>query len=125
MSEQNAENSRALSTVECLNVLSVASGLCSTALVYAMVLGPLFLFVPWLLFYGLKRNESYFRGWDWPRALGVAVASYVLGVALGTLELYLLMGAGSLVAAGVLAAILIVDLIYGIIVFAKRIFQSA
>jgi hypothetical protein len=126
MENQKTEKHQQLTTFECLNFLSVTSAICSTVLVYLMLLGPLFIVTPWIMFYGFKHKSSYFHGWTWSRVIFVSITSYLLGLALGTLSLYTLIGMGheSLIPSVVLAIFLVGDLIYSSFVFCKRIIQS-
>ena len=109
-----------LTTFECINFLCVASAICSTSLLYLMLLGPLFIVVPWLIFYYFKQKASYFHGWTWSRVVVISVMSYAFGLALATLSLYTLIVVDSLLLSGVLASVLIMDLIYSFVVFVKR-----
>ena len=90
-----------------------------------MLLGPAIVVTPWVIFYLLKRGAPYFYGWTWPRVLLVALSSYVLGFALSSLCLYLLLREQPKTLLAVVACILIANLIYSAIAFGRRIFRRA
>ena len=125
MKHPTTKKNKPLSTFDCLNLISVASAVCSTVLVYLMLLGPMLIVIPWLLFYQFKQKSPYFFGWTWSRVIVVSVVGYALGLGLGTLCLYTLIVNESLIASGALAGLLICDLIYGVIVCGTRIFLRA
>jgi hypothetical protein len=125
MKQQESEQSLSLTSFECINFLSVISVLCSVPLLYVMSLGPAIVVTPWVIFYWLKRGAPYFDGWTWPRVLFVALSSYVLGFALSSLCLYLLLREQTQILLGIVACILIGNLIYSALVFGRRIFRRA
>ena len=113
-----------LTTFECLHFLSVSSAICSTALVYVMLLGPLCIVSPFLIFYFVKQKSPYFQGWTWLRIMGISFVSYTLGLALGTLCLYTFIGGNSPLMSAILAVIILIDLIYSSIIFGRRIIRG-
>ena len=125
MEPQNTEHSQPLTAFECIHFLSVASGVCSTLMLYLMLLGPLFIVIPWLVFYWLKQSAPYFEGWTWFRAIVVFCVSIALGLALGTFCLYTFIGGQYLLGSGLLAALVLCDLIYSAFVVGRRILSSS
>lgn len=119
------EEKQSLTTFECLNFLSVSSAICSTALVYLMLLGPLCIVSPFLIFYFVKQKSPYFQGWTWFRIIGISFVSYALGLALGTLCLYTFIGGDAPLISAILAGILLIDLIYSSIIFGRRIIRGS
>ena len=114
-----------LTTFECLHFLSVSSAICSTALFYLMLLGPLCIVSPFLIFYFVKQKSPYFQGWTWLRIMGISFVSYALGLALGTLCLYTFIGGDAPLMSAILAGILLIDLMYSSFRFGQRIIRGA
>ena len=118
------EEKQSLTTFECLHFLSVSSAICSAALVYAMLLGPLCVVSPFLIFYFVKQKSPYFQGWTWFRVIAITFASYACGLVLGTLCLYILIVGDAPVMSAIFLGILLIDLIYSSIVFGRAIIRS-
>ena len=92
---------------------------------YLMLLGPLCVVSPFLIFYFVKQKSPYFQGWTWLRFIGISFVSYALGLVLGTLCLYTLIVGDSLIISAILAGIILIDLIYSSIMFGLAIIRGS
>ena len=66
-------------------ILSTLASLCSLFLAFSFILGPLFVLIPWLMFYGFKRGGPLFRDWTWMHVLFVMMTVYFVGVMIAQL----------------------------------------
>jgi hypothetical protein len=70
--------------------LTMLSSVCSMPMLYAIVLGPLLVLVPWCIFYVVKRQSTYFNGWTWATVINLLIITYPLAVLLCVLYYYVL-----------------------------------
>jgi hypothetical protein len=69
----------ALSVGTAIYALSFVTSLCCFFMGFAAVMGPMFVIIPWLVFYGIKRKQSYFRYWSWLTLISVLIGSSIFG----------------------------------------------
>lgn len=69
----------ALSMLTALYTLSLITSIFCFLMGFAAVLGPLFVIIPWTIFYGIKKKLSYFRHWTWLALVYVLIGSSLLG----------------------------------------------
>ena len=60
-------------------ILSTLASLCSLLIAFDFTVGPLLVLIPWLVFYGLKRDSPLFHDWRWIHVLSVVITVYFIG----------------------------------------------
>ena len=90
-----AKSKKTSDLISTIYFLTITGSIISVFLFYLMLLGPLFVLIPWLFYFRFKVNSEYLNGWSWLRASSIFVFVYISAYLLSLLYFYIIFNGNS------------------------------